>query len=60
MRERLAQKSIEREQIRQAIVRNYDLDAMVNRSIDSLSQLVGGRSGEEIARELNAQLARSA
>jgi glycosyltransferase involved in cell wall biosynthesis len=60
MRERLVQKSIAREQIRQAIVRNYSLDAMVNRSIDSLSQLVGGRSGEEIARELDAQLARPA
>jgi glycosyltransferase involved in cell wall biosynthesis len=54
LRERLAEKSIAREQIRQAIVRKYSLDAMVNRSIDSLSQLVGGRPGEEIARELDA------
>jgi hypothetical protein len=30
---------------------------MVNRSIDSLAQLVAGRSAEEIARELAAQLA---
>jgi len=57
MRQRLTQKSIAPEQIRQPIVVNYSLEAMVNRSIDSLTQLVAGRSGEEIARELAAQLA---
>jgi hypothetical protein len=36
---------------------NYSLDSMVNRSIDSLTQLVAGRSSEEIAREFGAQLA---
>ena len=57
MRQRLMQKSVAREQIRRSIVTNYSLDGMVNRSIDCLTQLVAGRSGEEIAREFGAQLA---
>jgi glycosyltransferase involved in cell wall biosynthesis len=57
MRQRLMQNSIAREQIHQSIVVKYSLDSMVNRSINSLTQLVAGRSGEEIARELAAQLA---
>jgi glycosyltransferase involved in cell wall biosynthesis len=57
MRQLLMQKSVARAQVRQSIVMNYSLDSMVHRSIDSLSQLVAGRSGEEIAREFGAQLA---
>jgi glycosyltransferase involved in cell wall biosynthesis len=52
MRQRLTQKSLIRGSIRQSIVTNYSLDAMVDRSIECLTQLVGGRSGEEIAHEL--------
>jgi hypothetical protein len=52
MRQRLVQKSLARESIRQSIVTNYSLEMMVNRSIDGLTQLVAGRSGEEIARAL--------
>jgi glycosyltransferase involved in cell wall biosynthesis len=52
MRQRLTQKSLIRESIRQSIVTNYSLETMVNRSIDSLTQLVAGRSGDEIARGL--------
>jgi len=52
MRQRLVQKSLARESIRQSIVTSYSLEMMVSRSIDGLTQLVAGRSGEEIAREL--------
>jgi len=52
MRQRLVQKSLVRESIRQSIVTSYSLEMMVSRSIDGLTQLVAGRSGEEIAREL--------
>jgi glycosyltransferase involved in cell wall biosynthesis len=54
MRQRLRQKSIAREQVRQSIVTNYSLEAMVDRSADSLTQLVAGRPGEEIARQFGA------
>src|SRR5262249_12264913 len=57
MRQRLTQKTIAREEVRQSIVVNYSLERMVPRSIDSLTQLLAGRSGEEIARALDAQLA---
>jgi len=57
MRQRLTQGSIARAQVRQSIVKNYSLERMVNRSVDSLTQLLAGRSGEEIARELDTQLA---
>ena len=57
MRQRLTQGSIARAQVRLSIVKNYSLERMVNRSVDSLTQLLAGRSGEQIARELDAQLA---
>jgi hypothetical protein len=54
MRQRIVQKSVSREQVRQSIVTNFSLDTMVNRSIDCLTQLVAGRPGEEIARQFGA------
>jgi glycosyltransferase involved in cell wall biosynthesis len=54
MRQRIVQKSVSREQIRQSIVTNFSLDTMVNRSIDCLTQLVTGRPGEEIAPQFGA------
>jgi hypothetical protein len=51
LRQRLAREPSLRQDVRERIVANYGLDAMVRRTEDILSQLTAGRQAQDIARE---------